>query len=84
VTRLPCGLGLNSAVTIPLFPYDSTGSLHESIHATLGDMMAKAVWECDTKKRMGLLHEIPLTQRHQPLKSDGSITGHIWGGAQPH
>jgi hypothetical protein len=21
--------------------------------------MAKALWECDTKKRMGLLHEIP-------------------------
>jgi hypothetical protein len=41
VTRLPCGLGLNSAVTIPIFPYDSTGSLHESIHAIFGDMMAE-------------------------------------------
>ena len=46
-------------MTIPIFPYSSTGSLHRGTHATLGDMMAKALWECDSKKCMGLLHEIP-------------------------
>jgi hypothetical protein len=74
-TRLQWDLSLKSGVPIPIVSYEySTGSLPQGIDATLGDIMAQPLWDCDIKKRMGLVHEIPRDEggKMDLARSDGS------------